>query len=149
MLDDSGDPAFKDECGIQEAYNAAYGVALHGDTLYISGTRSIGDVLDDAYIPFKAVHKTQRYQQALAALKKGKGRVTQVVGHSLGGAVAARLIEDRPDLVARVYGAPLYRGNASSRVTSYRHFRDPISFLDKGELVSTASGWNAHSYKGC
>ena len=45
---------------------------MHGDTLYISGTRSDGDVLDNAHIPFKAVHKMQRYQQALAALKRAK-----------------------------------------------------------------------------
>ena len=148
MLDVSGDPAFKDECGIQEAYNAPDGVALHGHVLNISGTRSIGDALDDVYIPFKAVHKTQRYQQALAALKKGKGRVTEVVGHSLGGAVAARLTEERPELVARLYGAPLYGDTTNSRVTSYRHFRDPMSFLNKGAVVTNARGWNPHTYKG-
>ena len=32
MLDDRGDPAFKDEYGIREAYDEAEGIAVHGDT---------------------------------------------------------------------------------------------------------------------
>ena len=52
MLDDSGDPDFKDEYGIREAYDEADGIAVHGDTMYISGTRldrlsGLRDVLDD------------------------------------------------------------------------------------------------------
>ena len=39
MLDDSGDPDFKDEYGIREAYDEMDGIAVHGDHMFISGTR--------------------------------------------------------------------------------------------------------------
>ena len=78
MLDDSGDPAFKDECGLREAYEAPDGIVVHGDTLYIAGTRldrlsGIRDVLDDVtFVPLREANNTMRYQQALTALKKSK-----------------------------------------------------------------------------
>ena len=76
MLDDSGDPAFKDEYGIREAYDEMDGIAVHGDHMFISGTRldrlsGLRDVLDDVtFLPLRKAYNTQRYQQALAALKK-------------------------------------------------------------------------------
>ncbi len=97
MLDDSGDPDFKDEDGLREAYDASDGVAVHGETMYIAGTRldrlsGLRDVLDDVmFVPLREAYNTQRYQQALAALQKSGGRVKYLVGHSLGGAAAAAL----------------------------------------------------------
>ena len=72
MLDDSGDPAFKDEYGLREAHDEPDGIAVHGDTMCIAGTRlnrlsRLRDVLDDVtFAPLKEAHNTQRYQQALA-----------------------------------------------------------------------------------
>ena len=100
---------------------------MHGDTLYIAGTRldrlsGVRDVLDDVtLIPLREARRSQRYQQALAALKKSKGRVRYLVGHSLGGAAAAALTEQHPTLEARVCGAPLLRSSGSVRVKSFRH----------------------------
>ena len=154
MLDDSGDPAFKDEHGLREAYDDEDAIAVHGDTMCISGTRldrlsGARDVLDDvAFVPLREAYNTQRYQQALAALKKSKGRVKYLVGHSLGGTVAAALTERFPELEARVHGAPLLRSSDSVWVHSFRHQYDPISILDRGAIVNRAPGWNAHSYKG-
>ena len=74
--------------------------------------------------------------------------IKQVVGHSLGGAVAAALAERFPELEARVYGAPLLRSSTSVRVQSFRHQYDPISMLDRGATVSKAPGRNPHTYKG-
>ena len=74
MLDDSEDAAFKDENGIREAYEAPDGIAVHGDTMYIAGTRldrlsGVRDVLDDVtLIPLREARRSQRYQQALAGL---------------------------------------------------------------------------------
>ena len=76
MLDDSGDPAFKDEFGLREAYDEEDAIAVHGDTMYIAGTRldrlsGARDVLDDVtFLPLRKASNTQRYQPALAALKK-------------------------------------------------------------------------------
>ena len=123
-------------------------------TSLIAGTRldrlsGARDVLDDVtFLPLRKASNTQRYQQALAALKRSNGRVKYLVGHSLGGAVAAALTEQFPELQARVYGAPLLRSSDSVRVHSFRHQYDPISMLDRGAVVNRAPGWNAHSYKG-
>ena len=127
---------------------------MHGDTLYIAGTRldrlsGVRDVLDDVtLIPLREARRSQRYQQALAALKKSKGQVRYLVGHSLGGAAAAALTEQHPTLEARVYGAPLMRSSGNVRVKSFRHAYDPISMLDRGATVSKAPGRRPHTYKG-
>ena len=122
--------------------------------MYIAGTRldrlsGLRDVLGDVtFVPMREAYNAQRYQQALAALKKkGKG-VRFLVGHSLGGAVAAVLTERFPELEAWVYGAPLMRSKGSVRVKSFRHQYDPISMLDRGSVVNRAPGFNSHSYKG-
>ncbi len=120
--------------------------------MYISGTRldrlsGLRDVLDDVtFVPLREAYNTQRYQQALAALKKSGGCV--LFGHILGGAVAAALTEQFPELQARVYGAPLLRSSDSVRVRSFRHRYDPISMLDRGAVVNRAPGWNPHSLAG-
>ncbi len=122
--------------------------------MFIAGTRldrlsGLRDVLDDVtWVPLRAAYNTQRYQQALAALKKSNGRVRYLVGHSLGGAVAAALTEQFPELQARVYGAPLLRSSASVRVKSFRHRYDPISMLDRGAVVNAAPGRNPHTLAG-
>ena len=154
MLDDSGDLAFKDEYGLREAHDELDGIDVHGDHMFISGTRldrlsGLRDVLDDVtFVPLREAYDTQRYQQAFAALKKSKGRVRFLVGHSLGGAVAAAMTEQFPELEARVYGAPLMRSKGSVRVKSFRHQYDPISILDRGSVVNRVPGFNTHSYKG-
>ena len=154
MLDDSGDSAFKDEYGLRESYDEQDGISVHGDTMYISGTRldrlsGLRDVLDDVtFLPLRKAYNTQPYQQALAALKKSKGCVRFLVGHSLGGAVDAALTEQFPELEARVYGAPLLRSSDSVRVHSFRHQYDPISMLDRGAITTQAPGRNPHTYKG-
>ncbi len=91
VLDDS-DYAIPDEWGLKEAYNDQESVVNHGDTLYIAGTHSLRDALDDVLIPLHLVRNSQRYQQALAALRRANGRIKYLSGHSLGGAVAAVLL---------------------------------------------------------
>ena len=143
-----------DEYGLRESYDSPDGIAVHGDTMYIAGTRldrmsGLRDVLDDfTLIPTRQASSSQRYQQALKALKKSRGRVKHLVGHSLGGAAAAALTERFPELQARVYGAPLLRSSGSVRVKSFRHRYDPISALDRGAVINAGPGYNPHSFKG-
>lgn len=111
----------------------------------MSGTHTLRDVWDDLKIPFHQVHHAERYHQALAKLSPG---IRTVVGHSLGGAVAARLTEDHPNIQARVYGAPLARWTKNPRVQDYRHDWDPVSMLDRSATTTPAKGWNPHSYGG-
>ena len=137
VLDDS-DYQIPDEWGLKEAYNDEQSVVHHGDTLYIAGTHTLRDVLDDTLIPLHLVRNSQRYQQALAALQSANGRVKYLTGHSLGGAVAAVLQEDavagrlgpnyRGFREVRTYGAPLLHSDhsefarVSSRVGSHLRF---------------------------
>ena len=86
MLDDSGDSDFIDECGLREAYDEIDGIAVHREYMLISGTRrdrlsGLRDVLDDVtFLPLRKTYNTQRYQQALAALKKmGASRTSLVI----------------------------------------------------------------------
>ena len=157
VLDDS-DYAIPDAWGLKEAYADEESVVNHGDTLYIAGTHSVRDVLDDALIPLHLVRNSQRYQQALAALQKANGRVQYLSGHSLGGAVAAVLQEDavagrlgpkyRGFLEVRTYGAPLLHSDRIPNLHAYRRAWDPISAFDGGAATSTAPTWNPHSFKG-
>ena len=157
VLDDS-DYAIPDEWGLKEAYDDETSVVQHGDVLYIAGTHSLRDALDDTLIPLHLVRNSQRYQQALAALQRANGRVKYLAGHSLGGAVAAALQEDavagnlgpkyRGFSEVRTYGAPLMHSDRIPNLHAYRRAWDPISAFDAGAATSTAPGWNAHSYRG-
>ena len=79
MLDDSGDSDFIDEYGLSEAYDEIDGIAVHGEYMLISGKRldrlsGLRDVLDDVtFLPLRKAYNTQRYQQAIAALKNAMG----------------------------------------------------------------------------
>ena len=47
---DGSDFLIPDEWGLKEAYNDEESVVNHGDTLYIAGTHSLRDALDDMLI---------------------------------------------------------------------------------------------------
>ena len=158
MQVDDSDYQIPDEWALKEAYDDPDSVVLHGDTLHIAGTHTLRDVADDLLIPLHLVRNSQRYYQALAALKRANGRVKYLTGHSLGGAVAAVLQEDavsgklgpqyRGFREVRTYGAPLMHSDRIPNLHAYRRGWDPISALDGGAATSSAVGWNAHSYKG-
>ena len=93
MQDDSGTQA--DTEALTEAYKESSGIVRHGETLIIAGTKDAIDVWDDLKIPLNQVHRSTRYAAAVQALKKASDEgvtVTHLVGHSLGGAVAFRLL---------------------------------------------------------
>ena len=157
VLDDS-DFQIPDEWGLQQAYSDPESVVHHGDTLYIAGTHSLRDVADDLLIPLHLMRNSQRYQQALTALRNANGRVKYLSGHSLGGAVAAVLQEDavagnlgpkyRGFREVRTYGAPLLHSDHIPNLHAYRRGWDPISALDSGAATTSAPSWNPHSYRG-
>ena len=57
VLDDS-QYRIPDEWGLKESYNDEESVVNHGDTLYIAGTHSLRDVVDDALIPLHLVRNS-------------------------------------------------------------------------------------------
>ena len=156
-LDDS-DCAIPDDWGLNEAYKSDARVVQHGEKMYIAGSSSFRDLIDDTLIPLHLVRNSQRYQQALEALRDANGRVTYLSGHSLGGAVAAVLQEDalagrlgpryRGFREVRTYGAPLLHPDHIPNLRAYRHPYDPISALDAGAALAPTPGWNPHSSKG-
>ena len=125
VLDDS-EYSIPDSWGLKEAYADEESVVHHGETLYIAGTHSLRDVLDDALIPLHLVRNSQRYQQAIAALQRADGRVKYLAGHSLGGAIAAVAVAGklgpkyRGFREVRTYRAPLLHSDRIPNLHAYR-----------------------------
>jgi hypothetical protein len=134
-----------DKAGLEKAYGRETKLYTHGDTLYIAGTSSFQDVLDDVKIPFNNTFQSMRYRDALAVLKVNPG-ITNVVGHSLGGSVALELQKDFPDrkFKSNTYGAPVFSTTAADN--RFRNYFDPVSFLDRGAKSSVNIGLNPHTY---
>ena len=113
VLDDSNF-SIPDEWGLKEAYNDSESVVHHGDTLYIAGTHSLRDVADDLLIPLHLVRNSQRYQQALAALRRAKGRVKYLSG-GCGGSARRRDCWQLGSAVPRLSGSANVRCAAAAQ----------------------------------
>lgn len=129
-----------DDSGISAAYDAANGIFAHGDTMYIAGTRSVRDALQDTMIPFGLTAHTDRFKEAQNALNP---QIKRVVGHSLGGSVALELAK-KHNLDSETYAAPVVSFEPSAK--RHRHEWDPISILDRGASSTPSPSWNPHTY---
>ena len=58
--------------------------------MYIAGTSNLQDIWDDLKIPFNLTKYSKRYEDADKLLKDNP-QIDDIVGHSLGGAVALEL----------------------------------------------------------
>ena len=85
-----------DRKGVEKAYSRSDKVYVHGDTLFVAGTSSWGDVWGDLKIPFHQTWRAQRYIDADRALKNNP-QVKNLVGHSLGGSVVLELQNGHPE----------------------------------------------------
>ena len=96
-----------DRQGLEKAYHREDEAWVHGDTLFVAGTHSWGDVWDDFKIPFHQTFRAQRYIDADRALKNNP-QVKNLVGHSLGCAVVFELQDEHPERTFKTdtYGAP-------------------------------------------
>lgn len=131
-----------DRKGLDAAYLSPDGIVIDGDRMYIAGTKTMKDWIQDLYIPLRKVEKHSRYK---AASSKMSPAIREVVGHSLGGAVVAKLIEDRSDLHGRAYNAPLARVRPTQNMEHYANVFDPASVLDFRANRSFTLG-QPHSY---
>ncbi len=131
-----------DSDGLDKAYASENKIYIEGDTMFVAGTASFGDAVDDVSIPFGRTNRTKRYAQASTALAKSP-QVTRVVGHSLGGAVTLQIAQQH-NLVSRTYGAPVMSFSGGDR---YRGKFDPVSMFDYGAKTSLVIG-NPHGYGG-
>ena len=125
------------------AYQAEAGLYPEGDTLYIAGTKSFGDVVDDITIPFGLTNMTQRYHDATLVLNKNP-QITKIIGHSLGGAVALELQKQQPSIQTRTYGAPVFSTAGTSE--RFREVGDPVAMFDFGAITSRPTSFNPHSF---
>ncbi len=106
-----------DVAGLQAAYASKEGVFAAGDSVYVAGTRSVSDVLEWPLLPWTG-RFTSRFRTARAFMP-GHSRV---VGHSLGGAVAASLAQVA-GARSVTYGSPL-AGNLN-----YALRYDPVAWF--------------------
>ncbi len=105
--------------GLDKSYADPNKVYMEGDSLFIAGTSSLGDVADDLALPFGLTRGTQRYIDAERVLKANP-KIRRVIGHNLGGAVTLELGGQRPDLKTRTYGAPFLKSATDQPATLCR-----------------------------
>jgi len=133
-------PQAADKWGLDLAYKQPDSVFVQGDTMYIAGTQSVRDAVDDLFIPFNMTQHTNRFAAAESRLGRD---IRRVVGHSLGGSVALELAK-KHNLESETYGAPVFFGSESRK--RHRHNWDPISAFDTGAVSTPSPGWNPHNY---
>ena len=87
-----------------------------------------------------------RYENSLAILNVNP-QVKNIVGHSLGGAVALELQQNFKDKNYNIntYGAPVFSLNSSGS-NRYRNKFDPVSILDLDAQTTVTPTLNPHTY---
>ena len=129
-------PRITDKQGLDKAYAANEYLHVNGDTLYVAGTQTVRDVWDDiTKLPFGKMQEAQRYQDADALLAKNP-QVTNLVGHSMGGAAVLELQKNHAEkqFKTNTYSAPLVSLTKPDNENNhrYRNLFDPISIFDRG-----------------
>lgn len=133
-------------------------MVLFGDTMYISGTRSLRDIYDDAMKDFNNINTPIPGLQDLSTSSKYKiaeryqqlYKPSNVVGHSLGAAIASRLSNKYKYDSVRLYSSPEHFVNRQSNVKYFRHYLDPLSIgsTRSNNIVQNWHFMNTHSYEG-
>ncbi len=113
-------------------------VHMEGDSMYVAGTSSLGEAMDDRARPVGLTKGTKRYIDAERVLQANP-KIRRVVGHSLGGAVSLELGKQRPDLKTRTYGAPVVSVTPGER---YKSAGDPVAALDFGATMTAPKSIN-------
>lgn len=117
-----------------KAYDEPSGVFVHGNTMYVAGTRTTSEWFDDLTLPLGAVNRqfgVAHMPRSHAAFASLSPAVKRVVGHSMGGAVALDIAAQDPRIKAVTYGAPVFLGSQGDG-ERYRDTLDPVSMFDVG-----------------
>ncbi len=131
-----------DEEGLDIAYQQRSGVYVVGNTMYLAGTKSLGDAFDDARLPLGNVRGTARYRSAVNAWDP---EINHVVGHSLGGSVARAVAADK-GVSHRTYSEPRFSAGARADPDAFRTVGDPIAMFGAGDETFAPREANVHSY---
>ena len=150
-----------DTYGLKRAYEDPDGIYRDGETLYIAGTKSFSDAIDDLKLPIYQTRNTKRYKDVDKSLqdyaidvdgKKNYG-IKNVVSHSLGSAVGQQINEDYGNIFqTRSYGAPFIsrqRPDDTGQNLTIRGSNDVVSMFDRGAITIPKGSLNPldnHSY---
>ena len=67
--------------GLRKAYASKSGTHIHGNRMYIAGTRNLRDVVDDIGLPLGLTRYGDRFKSAKNVLDENP-QVEQLIGHS-------------------------------------------------------------------
>ena len=150
-----------DTYGLKRAYEDPDGIYRDGETLYIAGTKSFQDVVDDVKLPLYQTRNTKRYKDVDKFIqdyaididgKKNYG-IKQIVSHSLGSAVGQQINDDYGNIFqTRSYGAPFIsrqRPDETGTNLRIRGSNDVVSMFDRGAITIPKGSLNPldnHSY---
>ena len=150
-----------DTYGLKRAYENPDGIYRDGETLYIAGTKSVQDAVDDLKLPFYQTRNTKRYKDVDKFIqdyaididgKKNYG-IKNVVSHSLGSAVGQQINDDYGNIFqTRSYGAPFIsrqRPDETGQNLRIRGSNDVVSMFDRGAITIPKDSLNPldnHSY---
>ncbi len=162
--------ALTDTEELRRAYATDDNVYVSGDTLFVSGTKHVDtlaqdallattdggkrlwddivhtgkaqDVYDDLKIPFFQTKHAQRYKEAQRTLDANP-QIKNIVGHSLGAATVLELQKNNKhrNLNAVAYNAPIVSSpTEDAKTTRFRQYGDPISIFDRGAKSTVSTG---------
>ena len=125
--------------GLKRAYASDSGAYIHGNRMYVAGTRNLRDVYDDiTKVPFSLTRHSDRFKSAKRVLDENP-QVETLIGHSLAGAIVQDLNKDNGmRYVTRSYNAPIVSFQQSGETGGnyrIRDKRDIVSILDKGAIT--------------
>ena len=126
-------PTISDAEGLRKAYEQPNKIYINNNKMYIAGTSNLQDVWDDFKIPFHLTSRSKRYEDAEKMLKENP-QVDNIIGHSLGSAVALELNKNNNNKYdTTTYGSPTFQLD-NKKGKRYRHPLDPISIFDRGAI---------------
>ena len=125
--------------GLRKAYASPSGAYVHGDRMYVAGTRNAMDVYDDiTKVPFNLTKYSDRYKSVKKVLDENP-QVKFLSGHSLGGAIALSLNKDNGmRYETRTYNAPVVsfqQAGETGRNYRIRDSSDWVSAFDRGAIT--------------
>ena len=124
--------------GLKRAYASDSGAYIHGNRMYVAGTRNLRDVYDDiTKVPLSLTRHSDRFKSAKKVLDENP-QVETLIRHSLTGAIVQDLNKDNGmRYVTRSYNAPIVSFQQSGETGGTYRIRDKkdwVSAFDKGAI---------------
>ena len=130
--------------GLRRAYASDSGAYVHGDRMYVAGTRNATALWDDvSKVPWGLTKYSDRYKSVKKVLDENP-QVKMIQGHSLGGAIALSLNKENGwKYDTRTYNAPIVSsqpmGETGRNSIRIRDKNDLVSYFDKGAITVDSS----------